>query len=198
MTTTSSLEAPEDEDDLRAYSLNQVAERLSVSLKTVRRMVEAGELEAFKPLAPAAPCGFPNALCGSSSARTEARPSVKGFSRWPMGSRYDHLMSTDHEERMLLAEYDVEAARSFRGVAEEVLKIQERAVELYAAIEDAVPDHVQRARDKAEFEYKQLCRLCLQHSARIYDEAHRAEGRFTDMESAVMLFNITKPVPQRS
>jgi len=34
---------------LRAYSLPDVAERLDVSLKTVRRMIDAGELKTFRP-----------------------------------------------------------------------------------------------------------------------------------------------------
>ncbi|RKR74755.1 helix-turn-helix domain-containing protein [Frondihabitans australicus] len=36
-------------DPLRACSLTEVAERLCVSLKTVRRMVDSGDLKAFRP-----------------------------------------------------------------------------------------------------------------------------------------------------
>ncbi|MCU1583652.1 MAG: DNA-binding protein [Microbacteriaceae bacterium] len=40
---------PLADDVLRAYSLPDVAERLDVSRKTVRRMIDAGELKAFRP-----------------------------------------------------------------------------------------------------------------------------------------------------
>ncbi|MCU1419877.1 MAG: DNA-binding protein [Mycetocola sp.] len=49
MPKTISMIDPHADDMLRAYSLRVVAERLDVSLKTVRRMVDAGELKTFRP-----------------------------------------------------------------------------------------------------------------------------------------------------
>ncbi|ROQ36801.1 excisionase family DNA binding protein [Frondihabitans sp. PhB188] len=40
---------PFELDRLRAYSFAEVADRLGVSLKTVRRMVDSGDLKAFRP-----------------------------------------------------------------------------------------------------------------------------------------------------
>ena len=50
MSKTLSMNEPLADDMLRAYSLPDVAERLDVSLKTVRRMIDAGELKTFRPL----------------------------------------------------------------------------------------------------------------------------------------------------
>ncbi|WP_218649103.1 helix-turn-helix domain-containing protein [Paenarthrobacter nitroguajacolicus] len=48
--STKTISPPARADDvLRAYSLPDVAERLGVSLKTVRRMVDSGELKTFHP-----------------------------------------------------------------------------------------------------------------------------------------------------
>ncbi|WP_354516902.1 helix-turn-helix domain-containing protein [Paenarthrobacter sp. 4246] len=48
--STKTISRPARADDvLRAYSLPDVAERLGVSLKTVRRMVDSGGLETFHP-----------------------------------------------------------------------------------------------------------------------------------------------------
>lgn len=49
MPTSPSISHPLAGDALRAYSLPDVAERLDVSLKTVRRMIDAGELKVFRP-----------------------------------------------------------------------------------------------------------------------------------------------------
>lgn len=49
MPKTPSTYEPHASDTLRAYSLPDVAERLDVSLKTVRRMIDAGELKIFRP-----------------------------------------------------------------------------------------------------------------------------------------------------
>ncbi|TDW31404.1 helix-turn-helix domain-containing protein [Cryobacterium psychrophilum] len=49
MPKTPPMTDPLANDMLRAYSLPDVAERLDVSLKTVRRMIDAGELKIFRP-----------------------------------------------------------------------------------------------------------------------------------------------------
>jgi excisionase family DNA binding protein len=47
--TTTTARTSRADDVLRAYSLPDVAERLGVSLKTIRRMVDSGELKTFNP-----------------------------------------------------------------------------------------------------------------------------------------------------
>lgn len=103
-------------------------------------------------------------------------------------------MSRGHVERLLLAERDYQAAISFRAVAEEAVKLRERAVELYEAVESDVPAEAHSALQTAQLEYKQLNRVCLRHAARRLDAALRAEGTDSDMESATILFDIANPV----
>lgn len=103
-------------------------------------------------------------------------------------------MSKGHVERLLLAEKDYQAALGFRAVAEESVKLRERAVELYATVESEVPAAAQRALELARLEYKQLNRVCLRLAARRLDASLRAEGKESDMESATILFDIANPV----
>lgn len=103
-------------------------------------------------------------------------------------------MTTGHSERMLLANMDYEAALSFRAVAQESVKLHERAVELHEAVGDAVPPHAQRLLETARFELKELNRVCLRHAACVLDSALHAEGQDSEWESAVILFDIQNPV----
>lgn len=103
-------------------------------------------------------------------------------------------MSTGHIERLLLADADHLAALEFRAVSEEAVKLRERAVELHTAVGGEAPLAAQRALAAARLEYKQLNRICLRHAARRLDASMRAEGKDSEMESAVMLFDITHPV----
>lgn len=41
--------SPSNDETLRAFTIPEVAERLSVSVKTVSRMIERGELAVFYP-----------------------------------------------------------------------------------------------------------------------------------------------------
>lgn len=103
-------------------------------------------------------------------------------------------MTTGHSDRMLLADFDAQAALSFRAVAEEAVKLHERAAELHIAVGDAVPEHTQHLLDTARFELKELNRVCLRHAARRLDVSLRAEGEDSEWESAVMQFDIANPV----
>lgn len=103
-------------------------------------------------------------------------------------------MDMGHIERMLLADNDPQAALEFRAVAEEEMNLRQRAVELYEAVGDDVPEHARAALVKATFEVKELTRVCLRHAARRLDMALHAEGKPSELESAVMIFDITNPV----
>jgi hypothetical protein len=103
-------------------------------------------------------------------------------------------MSEGHIERLLLADLDYQAALEFRAVAEEAVKLRERAVELHVAVGSMAPTKATRALARAQQEYKQLNRICLRHAARRLDASLRAEGTASEMESAVILFDITHPV----
>lgn len=97
-------------------------------------------------------------------------------------------------ERLLLAETDYQVAQQFRAVAEEVVKLWERAAELYTAVEDATPASTQASLDTARLELKQLNRVCLRHAARRLDAAMQSEGQDSEMESAVIHFEMTHPL----
>lgn len=103
-------------------------------------------------------------------------------------------MNTGHTERLLLADMDYQAAQAFRAVSEEAVKLRERALEMYTDAGSEPPEQAVRALAKARLEYKQLNRICLRHAARRLDASLHAEGRESEMESAVMLFDITHPV----
>jgi hypothetical protein len=103
-------------------------------------------------------------------------------------------MSEGHIERLLLADTDYQAALGFRDVAEEVVKLREQALELYTSVGSEPPAMVSKALAAAQREYKQLNRICLRHAARRLDASMRAEGKESEMESAVILFDITHPV----
>jgi len=103
-------------------------------------------------------------------------------------------MSTGQTERLLLADMDYQAAQAFRAVAEEAVKLRERAVELYRAAEGEVPAEAQHALSRVTLEYKRLNRICLRHAARRLDASLRAEGQESEMESAVILFDIQNPI----
>lgn len=103
-------------------------------------------------------------------------------------------MSKGHVERLLLAENDYAAALSFRAVAEEAMKLRERAVELYEAVDGDVPTAAEAALESAHSEYNQLNRICLRLSARRFDASLRAEGLTSDWESATILWDIKHPV----
>ena len=103
-------------------------------------------------------------------------------------------MSEGHIERLLLAGLDYQAALAFRAVAEESVKLRERAVELHTAVGTVAPAKAVSALARAQQEYKQLNRICLRHAARRLDASLHAEGKVSEMESAVILFDITHPV----
>lgn len=103
-------------------------------------------------------------------------------------------MSMGHVERLLLADTDYQAALGFRDVAEEVVKLREQQRELYTAVGSEVPLVVSKAVADAQREYKLLNRICLRHAARVLDASLHAEGKMSEMESAVILFDITHPV----
>ena len=99
-----------------------------------------------------------------------------------------------HEERLMLADNDPQAALMFRDQAEEEMKLRQRAVELYELVGDPVPESTRNALNRAVFEVKQLNRVVLHHTARRVDTAKRAQGRDSELESEVMLFDIQNPV----
>lgn len=99
-----------------------------------------------------------------------------------------------HIERLLVAENDYATAKDFRAVAEQVVKLRTTAVELYTAVDQSVPDEARTALEAAQLEYKQLNRICLRHAARQLDVSLRAEGQDSEMESAVIMFDISNPV----
>lgn len=103
-------------------------------------------------------------------------------------------MMKGHVERMLLAEHDRQAAQSYRAIAEEVVKMREKAVELHTAVDAHVPEEAQQALESARLELRQFNRICLRHAARRLDASLRAEGHQSEMESAVIFFDITHPV----
>lgn len=103
-------------------------------------------------------------------------------------------MSKGHVERLLLADLDYEAARAFRSIAEELVRLRERAVELYTAVDSEPPAAAVMALQSARFECKQLDRVCLRHAARELDTALRSEGLDSDMESATILWDISNPL----
>ena len=103
-------------------------------------------------------------------------------------------MSEGHIQRLLLAESDFDAAQSFRAVAEEAVKLY--AVGIEPATDQGIfpPSPAYRTWATAKRELKELNRVCLRHAARRLDAACRADGAPSEMESAVMLFDITHPV----
>lgn len=103
-------------------------------------------------------------------------------------------MDMGHLERMLLADTDPQAALEFRAVAEEEMNLRQRAVELYEAVGDPVPDRARETLAKATLELKELNRVVLLHAARRLDAAKRSEGVDSEMESAVMMFDIENPL----
>ncbi len=103
-------------------------------------------------------------------------------------------MSKGHIERLLLAEVDYQAAQSFRAIAEEAVKLREAEAEAYTLAGEGLPERVQSALSRVRLECKQLNRICLRHAARRLDLAMHAEGRESEMESAVILFDIRNPV----
>lgn len=102
-------------------------------------------------------------------------------------------MSTAHREQLLLAGKDFEIAKQFRSVAEAKLKLRQEAADLYVVTDMPVPPYTGEALSRAKREFTELNRICLRHAARLLDISHRAEGRESDMESAVMLFDIRTP-----
>lgn len=103
-------------------------------------------------------------------------------------------MITGHVERLLLAEMDYQAAQEFRAVAEQAVKLRERAVELHEVTEGQVPLAARQALSRVTLEYKRLNRICLRHAARRLDDSMRAEGMDSEMESYVILFDIQNPI----
>lgn len=103
-------------------------------------------------------------------------------------------MDMGHTERMLMADNDPQAALEFRAVAEAEMDLRQRAVELYEVVGDPVPDRAREMLAKATLELKQLNRVVLRHAARRMDNAKRAEGVDSEMESAVIMFDIENPV----
>lgn len=101
---------------------------------------------------------------------------------------------TTHLERLLLAQSDHQAALEFRAVAEESLKLRERALELHLAVYNEAPLEAVHARDIAWLEKKQLDRICLHHSAQTLDKAWQIAGWESDMASVVAMWDIIEPV----
>ncbi len=97
-------------------------------------------------------------------------------------------------ERLLVAETDYIAAQDFRKLAEHSVKLYEENLGLYRTAGEDIPDEALRALDSARLEYQQLNRVCLRHAARRLDAAKRAEGEESEMESAVIMFDISHPV----
>jgi hypothetical protein len=102
-------------------------------------------------------------------------------------------MSTAHREQLLLAGKDFDIAKQFRSVAEAKLKLRQEATDLYLVTDMPVPLYTSEALSRARREFTELNRICLRHAARLQDVSHRVEGRESDMESAVMLFDIRTP-----
>lgn len=103
-------------------------------------------------------------------------------------------MTTDHDERMLLADDDSGAALAFRNMAEKTEARCRLNVELYAAVGETAPPFVQQSLLRAELERRQLDRIVLRHKARELDEALLAAGWASEWESRVIMFNIMTPV----
>jgi hypothetical protein len=103
-------------------------------------------------------------------------------------------MTDGHIQRLLLAESDFDAAQAFRAVAEEALKLYAEALESDPATGIDRTSPAYRAWAKCKRELKELNRVCLRHTARRLDAAMRADGKESEMESQVMLFDITHPV----
>jgi 3-oxoacyl-[acyl-carrier-protein] synthase III len=103
-------------------------------------------------------------------------------------------MTMGHTERLLLADTDPQAALEFRSQAEEELRLRERTFELYEVVGDPVPERELHAMAQARIQVKELNRVVLHHAARRVDAAKRAQGLESEMESAVMLFDIENPV----
>lgn len=95
-----------------------------------------------------------------------------------------------------MAELDYPTARQYREKAEENLKLRKRLVDLYAQARPEVPSDARRALATAKLEYKHLNRICLRHAARRLDASLRAEGRESEMESAVMFWDVTNPLAE--
>jgi len=103
-------------------------------------------------------------------------------------------MSEGHEQRLLLAELDYEAAQNFRAVAEELLNLHAVAMEPYNVSGETPPSAIHNSWAIAKRELKELNRVVLRHAARRLDASYRAQGQESEMESAVMQFDITHPV----
>jgi len=103
-------------------------------------------------------------------------------------------MSQGHTERLLIADTDYQAAQEFRTVAEAKVRLRQQTADLYIATDSPLPAHVSMALQRAKRECTELNRICLRHAARRLDASLHAEGKPSEMESAVMLFDITRPV----
>lgn len=103
-------------------------------------------------------------------------------------------MRSGHSERLLQADADSTAARTYRAYAESDVRLAEDVIDELRSRRGEVPDEALLALENARREYQELNRICLRHAARQVDDVERAGGRHSDLESAVIVYDIKNPV----
>lgn len=103
-------------------------------------------------------------------------------------------MSFESGERLLLAESDAQEAFDYRAAIDEFLDAYRRLAEAHHAVGEELPGDSVKAIVSAERELKRVNRICMHHAARMGDRDSLALGRKTDVESAVIHFDLANPL----